>query len=183
MANQKRARAVFLDRDGVLVRAIPREGFKLPTSPFRMEEFEIFPWVSGALALIEEMDFLRILVSNQPDVGRKLISPQTWWEMQKLVADLDFDDIYLCLHVTEDECGCKKPRPGMLLAAAKKWNLDLPSCYMIGDTAADTGAAHAAGCKSILIKAPYNQGTESDYVAENLLDAVHLIQQFERGDR
>jgi D-glycero-D-manno-heptose 1,7-bisphosphate phosphatase len=175
------SRAVLIDRDGVILRPVWKKGLKLPTSPVSLEEFEIFPRVTEALALLKEIGFLRVLVTNQPDVRKRLVSPEVWAEMQNRVMNLGFDCAYICPHLTEDNCGCKKPRPGMLLAAAKKWNLDLPSCYMIGDTAADTGAAKAAGSKSILIMAPYNRGIESDYVAEDLLDAVYLIQQFERG--
>lgn len=183
MSNQEKTRAVFLDRDGVINKTVLHEGFKLPTSPFSLEELEIFPWVPEALALIKEMGFLRILVSNQPDVRKKNVAPQTWWGIQKRVIDLGFDDIYLCLHITEDNCNCKKPKPGMLLAAAERRNLNLPSCYMVGDTAVDINAAKSAGCKSILVEASYNQGVESDYVAENLLAAVHLIQQLEKDSK
>ena len=120
------------------------------------------------------------MVTNQPDVRKRLVSPEVWAEMQNRVMNLGFDCAYICPHLTEDNCDCKKPRPGMLLAAAERWNLDLPNCYMIGNTVADTGVAKAANCKSILIKTPYNQGLKSDHVAENLLDAVQLIWKLER---
>ncbi len=178
MNNQKRA--VFLDRDGVVNRAVPREGFELPTSPFSLKEFEIFSWVPEALALLKEMNFLRILVSNQPDVRKGFVTQEEWQAMQDKVEELGFDRVFICPHLTEDRCDCKKPKPGMLLDAAKIFDLDLPRCYMIGDTLADTGAARRAGCKSILIRAPYNLGVKGDYVCKNLLDAVHLIQKLER---
>ena len=127
------------------------------------------------------MKFLRILVTNQPDVRKRLVSPEVWAEMQNRVMNLGFDCAYICPHLTGDNCDCKKPKPGMLLAAAKRWNLDLPSCYMIGDTAAETGAARNTGCKSILIRASYNEGIKSDCVAEDLLNAVLLIWKLERG--
>lgn len=178
-----RSRAVFLDRDGVINKAIKREGFNLPTSPFSLKELEIFPWVPEALALLRNRGFLRILVSNQPDVKKRLVSEKEWRAIQDKVEKLGFDGIFICPHLREDNCECKKPRPGMLLQAAKIFDLDLSHCYMIGDLWTDTVAARAAGCISILVRTFYNVGVKSDYVAENLLDAVHLIQQFESRRR
>ena len=82
---------------------------------------------------------------------------------------LSFDDDFICFHGRDDECGCKKLKPGMLLAAAKKWNIDLPRSYFVGDTESDTIAARAAGCASILIDTWYNKKIESDYRGTNLL--------------
>lgn len=172
---QKRARAVFLDRDGVLVKAIPRKGFKLPTSPLRMDELEIFPWVSTALEVIRGAGFLRILVTNQPDVRKGLVTKEEWRAMQDKVEELDFDDVFICPHLTEDNCECKKPKPGMLLEAAKKWNVDLRKSFVVGDTSADTLAARAAGCASILVKGFYNLDVAADYVVDNVIEAVLLI--------
>lgn len=183
MTSQKRARAVFFDRDGVVVRAILRKGFKLPTSPFRIDEFEIFPWVSTTLELFRGVGFLRILVTNQPDVKKGLVSYDEWRAMQNKVEELGFDDIFICPHLTEDKCDCKKPKPGMLLEAAKKWNIDFPRSYMIGDTTADTLAAQAAGCTSILVKGSYNLDVTADYAVDNVIEAALLIFRLERRGR
>lgn len=175
MVNHKKARAVFFDRDGVIVRTILRKGFRLPTSPFRMDEFAIFPWVSTALEVIRGTGFLRILVTNQPDVKRGLVSYDEWRAMQDKVEELGFDDIFICPHLTKDNCECKKPKPGMLLRAAEKWDIDLTRSYMIGDTSADTLAAQAAGCISILVNYFYNLDVAADYVVDNIIEAALLI--------
>lgn len=179
------SRAVFIDRDGVVLKPVLRMDFQIliPTAPLCMKEFQIFPWVAEALALLKEMGFLRILITNQPDVKKGNISQKEWRAMQNRVEALDFDDVFICPHLTEDNCECKKPRPGMLLAAARKWDLVLSRCYMVGDLWTDTGAARYARCISILVRAWYNVAVKSDYVANNLLDAVHLIQKLERGRR
>lgn len=175
MADQKRTRAVFFDRDGVVVRAIPRKGFKLPTSPFSKEELEIFPWVSTALEVLRGVGFLRVLVTNQSDVRKGLVSYGEWRVMQDKVEELGFDDIFICPHLTEDNCECKKPKPGMLLRAAEKWGIDLSRSYMIGDTAADILTARATGCTSILVKGFYNLDVTADYMVDNVIEAVFLI--------
>lgn len=180
MANQKIVKAVFLDRDGVLNEAIKRAGFDLPTPPLCLRELKIFPWVPEALALLQNMGFLRIMVTNQPDVKKGLVSERKWRAIQTRVEKLGFDDVFICPHLREDNCPCKKPRPGMLLKAVQKWDLDISRCYMIGDLWTDTGAARAAGCVSILVRADYNIGVKSDYIVQNLLGAVHLIQQIEK---
>lgn len=183
MANQKITKAVFLDRDGVLNNAIQREGLGLPRSPRCLRELEIFPWVPEALALLQSLGFLRIMVTNQPGVRKGLVSEKEWRAIQTRVEELGFDDVFICPHLREDDCPCKKPRPGMLLKAVQKWDLDISRCYMIGDLWTDTGAARAAGCVSILVRAYYNIWVKSDYIVQNLLGAVHLIQQIERGKR
>lgn len=76
---------------------------------------------------------------------------------------LDFDDICICRHRTQDNCPMKKPFPTMLMAAACKWDILLGGSYMIGDTENDILAGNAAGCKTILLRRPYNEG--SDYGA------------------
>ncbi len=172
-------RAVFIDRDGVIVRPVLRDG--IPKAPFKREEFAFYPDVARALAILRILGFLRILVTNQPDVAHGYLAEEEWRWMQASVEELDFDDVYICRHIREDGCECKKPKPGMLFAAAKKWGIDIRASYMIGDTVSDTGAAQAAGCKSILIRASYNESVRSDYVASSLYDAVLLIKRLEGG--
>jgi histidinol phosphatase-like enzyme len=72
-------------------------------------------------------------------------------------------------------CECKKPKPGMLIDAARKWNIDLAASYMIGDTISDTEAAAAAGCKTIVLDWPYNKDLKSDFRIKSLLDILAII--------
>ena len=167
--------AVFIDRDGVVVKGIVREGLNFPTAPRALEEFELILGAAAALELLGQNGFVRILVSNQPDRARGLISQDAWRAIQNEVEKLPFDDIRMCPHRTEDNCSCKKPKPGMLMEAARAWNIDLRRSYFIGDSATDMAAAAAAGSKSILISAPYNEGIKSDYRALHFFAAAELI--------
>lgn len=175
-------RAVFIDRDGVIFVPIIREGFSVPTSPFKREEFKMFGNIRQALDILGGLGFLRILVTNQPDIAYGYVTREDWQWMQKHVEDLPFDDIFICFHTRYEGCACKKPKPGMILDAAKKWEIDISRSYMLGDTAADTGAAKEAGVKSILLTRDYNVGVKSDFVAESLFEASLLIRRLERRE-
>lgn len=175
-------RAVFIDRDGVIFVPLIREGFSVPTSPFKREEFKMFENVKQALDIIGSLGFLRILVTNQPDIAYGYVTREDWQWMQKHAEDLPFDDIFICFHTRFEGCDCKKPKPKMILDAVKKWDIDLSQSYMVGDTAADTGAAKAAGVKSILLTREYNKGIESDFVSESLFEAALLIKHMERRE-
>lgn len=173
-------RAVFLDRDGVIVRPVMENG--MPRAPWRWEEFSLFDGVHEATAKIAELDFLRILVTNQPDMCYGNISDEEWWRIHEAMRhSVSLDGIFVCLHGREEECSCKKPKPGLLHAAAAQWNIDFQSSYIIGDTADDMGAGKAVGCTTILISAPYNVATQADHVVENLEEAVLLIERLEGG--
>lgn len=151
-------RAVFFDRDGVILKAIVANG--KPRPPYSRGEFEkksgLMPGAREAVEAVRAAGFLSILATNQPDLHYGKITKADFDYIQGFVAALPFDDIFICFHGREEGCDCKKPKPGMLFAAAKKWGIDLAVSFMVGDTADDTGAATGAGCKSILVKAPYN---------------------------
>lgn len=176
-------RAVFIDRDGVVVISVFRKGFKLPTAPFSFAELSFFEGVEEALIFLKELGFLRILVTNQPDVGYGHISKEEWNKIQEKVEEFSFDDVFICCHIREAVCACRKPKPGMLFKAAEKWNINLSESYMIGDTDKDISAGKAAGCKTILIDADYNIEVKGDFKVLNLLDAVRLIERIEKGGR
>lgn len=173
-------RAVFLDRDGVVVATIMRGG--QPAPPFSREELFIFPYAQEAIQMLRSSGFLVILASNQPDVAYGNISFSEWhWLQYQVEEELGFDDVFICSHTRHQECSCKKPQPGLLVVAAHKWDLDLASCYFIGDTAADTLAAQAVGCRSILISAAYNIEVPSDFRVSDILAAARLIETLEKG--
>ena len=110
------AKAVFLDRDGVINRAIVRK--RKPYPPDTLQDLEILPDVPEALNLLKESGFLLIVVTNQPDVGRGTQKQETVEEMHTyLVNKLPLDDIFVCWHGQDGECDCRKPLPGMLLQA------------------------------------------------------------------
>lgn len=167
-------RAIFLDRDGVINKAILKEG--KPFSPRRFEEFELFDGIKEVLEKSKREDFLNIIITNQPDITRDLIRWKTLEKMHKFIKEnLPIDDIFVCPHDDIDNCQCRKPRPGMLLEAAKKWNIDLKGSFLIGDQGKDIEAGKKAGCITILIDNLYNKEVESDFRVNNLHSAIEII--------
>lgn len=138
-------RAVFLDRDGVI------NDLGDGHAPFKYDEFKIKNGVRGALDGLGRIGFLRILITNQPDVAYGNMSRVDYDKIMADVKKLPLDDIFVCQHRRDDGCECKKPKPGMLLQAAKKWGIDLQKSFMVGDSKSDIKAGQAAGCKTVLI--------------------------------
>lgn len=149
-----RRAAVFLDRDGVLNRAIVRGGRPYP--PAGLAELEILPGVPAALARLKQAGFWLVVVTNQPDVAR---GRQTQAGVEAihavLQAQLPLDDIRVCYHDAPDGCDCRKPAPGLLLAAAQAHGLDLGASAMIGDRWRDVAAGQRAGCQCLFIDYGY----------------------------
>ncbi len=149
-------RAVFLDRDGVLNRSILRGG--RPYAPTTPGEFTLLPGVPQALRRLQGAGFLTIVVTNQPDIATGKQSPEDLTEMHRLLRQwVSVDDIKICCHTDADACECRKPRPGMLLAAASEHNIDLARSYMIGDRWRDVAAGPAAGCMTIFLDYGYDE--------------------------
>ena len=158
----KKQRAIFLDRDGTIN---VYKGFL--TIP---DDFELIPGVAEAIRLINQSGYLCIVVSNQPVIARG----DCTFEQLRVIHDkmetllgqegAFVDAIYYCPHHTDKgfegerpdykfDCNCRKPKPGLLLQAAREWNIDISQSYMIGDSDRDVEAGQAAGCrKSILIE-------------------------------
>ena len=147
-------RAAFLDRDGVLNRAIVRNGKPYP--PAAPAELEILADAPSALQALRAAGLLLIGVTNQPDVARGTQSREVVDAMNAaLLAALPLDDMLVCYHDDRDDCDCRKPRPGLLLRAAARYGIDLRSSFMIGDRWKDVEAARAAGCAAVLIDYGY----------------------------
>jgi D-glycero-D-manno-heptose 1,7-bisphosphate phosphatase len=149
-------KAVFLDRDGVLNRAVVRDGKPYP--PASPEELEILPDVPDALAGLKEGGFLLLVVTNQPDVARGTQERAVIERMhEKLRSSLPIDDFFVCYHDDADGCDCRKPKPGLLRQAVIRYGLDLSACYLIGDRWRDIDAGHAAGCNTVWIDRGYQE--------------------------
>ncbi len=169
-------RAVFLDRDGVLNRSMVREG--RPHAPTSLEQFELLPDVGEAVRDLKNAGFLLIVVTNQPDVATGVVSGGVLDAMhRKLRTWLPLDDIKVCSHVDADGCLCRKPRPGLLLEAAREWSIDLNRSFMVGDRWRDVSAGKAAGCTTIFVDHGYaeRQIDAPDFVVTSLADAVKII--------
>lgn len=169
-------RAVFLDRDGVINRAIVRGGRPYP--PLTVDEMEFLPGVAEATAILSNAGFRLIVVTNQPDVATGVQRLEVVEAMHaRLRREFPIDDIRVCYHVDRDGCMCRKPKPGMLLDAAAEWSIDLTSSFMVGDRWRDIGAGKAAGCKTIRVGDGYAeaQAETPDSVVESLRAASLLI--------
>jgi D-glycero-D-manno-heptose 1,7-bisphosphate phosphatase len=124
-------RAVFLDRDGVINRAVVRDG--KPHPPARVEELEVIPGVAAALQRLKLAGYLLIVVTNQPDVAR---GTQSRAEVEaihnKLASLLPIDEFRACYHDDGDACACRKPKPGLILESARAHGVDLRASVMVG---------------------------------------------------
>ena len=125
-------KAVFLDRDGVINKAFIKEG--LPTSPHSLDELKILPGVKESVLRLKKLNFVCLVVTNQPDVTRGKINKNTVIKMNNfLQKEIKLDDFFVCYHDDEDNCECRKPKPGLLLQASKKWDVNLKKSFIIGD--------------------------------------------------
>lgn len=172
-------KAVFLDRDGTLINAVTNRSWlpnKPITAPFSIKELEFVPCAREAVDLFKAAGYVTIIITNQPDVANGYVTGEEWDKIhQAVLREICPDDCFMCRHPSDHPCELKKPKPGMILAAADKWGIDLTSSFMIGDTSADTLAGKAAGCKTILLRWPYNLTVEADYIMPDLISAAHMI--------
>ena len=169
-------RAVFLDRDGVINKAVVRGGKPYP--PDSLKDLEILPGVAKALARLRAAEFVNVIVTNQPDVATGKQPREVVDAMHEfLMSHLALDAVKVCYHVDADACACRKPRPGMLIEAAGELGIDLAASFMIGDRWRDIGAGQAAGCKCFFLDYGYaEKRPEKPYVAvKSLLEAGDLI--------
>jgi D-glycero-D-manno-heptose 1,7-bisphosphate phosphatase len=169
-------RAVFLDRDGVINPALVRDGKPYP--PATLEEFEVLPGMAEALRALDEAGFLLIVATNQPDVARGLQRREVVEAMHgKLREALPLDDIKVCYELESPSSTRYKPKPGMLLEAARERNIDLRRSYMVGDRWRDVGAGKRAGCFTIVIDRGYAEPlTETpDATCADLPQAAAII--------
>ena len=169
-------RAVFLDRDGVI--AIPqfRDGRSFASR--RLEDFRLYPDAPASLLKLKRAGFLLAVVTNQPDVGHGLIPRAEVDGMHALIRrDLPVDTIKACYHRQADHCDCRKPKPGMILEAAKELGIELGQSFMVGDRGSDVTAGRAAGCTTVFIDLGYTEPVSEapDYIVHSIAEAADTI--------
>jgi D-glycero-D-manno-heptose 1,7-bisphosphate phosphatase len=170
------APAVFLDRDGVLNRTFVVDG--VPHPPQTIDELAVLPGVEEACALLHRERFRLIVITNQPDIAR---GKQTRENVDRLNGELrrrlPLDDLLVCPHDNQDNCDCRKPRPGLLLAAARTYDIDLPRSFMVGDRDKDIEAGRAAGCRTVYVDGGYGRAPAppADLTVSSLREAVPWI--------
>jgi D-glycero-D-manno-heptose 1,7-bisphosphate phosphatase len=158
-----KSRAIFFDRDGVLNRPVVRGGKSYP--PARVDDLEIYEGLSGRLQRLKDRGFVLIVVTNQPDVARGTTPRETVEQINDLIAREipAIDRFMVCFHDNDDGCDCRKPKPGMLLAGAAEFGVDLRRSYMVGDRRSDVEAGIAAGSRTIFIDRAYKESPATIY--------------------
>ena len=180
--DRERRRAVFLDRDGVISRAVVRHG--KPHPPARVEDLEVLPGAAEALQRLKTAGYLLIVVTNQPDVARGVQSRAAVEAMHaRLASMLPIDEFRACYHDDGDACACRKPNPGLLLDAARAHGVDLHASVMVGDRWRDVEAGRRAGCTTVFLDYGYaeRRPEQPDVVVASLTEAADWIKSRDRG--
>lgn len=168
--------AAFLDRDGVLNVAPLRGGTPVP--PASADDVVLLPGVVEACRALRDAGLVLVVVTNQPDVARGATTATEVAAINAaVVADLDVARVAMCCHDDGDGCACRKPKPGMLLDAARDLSLDLSRSTMVGDRWRDVEAGAAAEVATVFIDRGYAERKPEapDLVVGALPDAVPFI--------
>jgi D-glycero-D-manno-heptose 1,7-bisphosphate phosphatase len=171
-------KAVFLDRDGVINECKVIHGRPYP--PLSVDEFVIFPGVADACRKLKTAGYLLVVATNQPDVGRGTLKQEIVEAIHAhMLRALPIDRVEVCYHPGKgaSECECRKPKPGMLLRAARELNIDLRASWMIGDRWRDIDCGHAAGCRTILVDYHYDEPLKQQpgFRVGSLIEAADVI--------
>ena len=155
---------VFLDRDGVLSRAFVRNGKSY--APRRLKDFRLLPYAAASVRRLKRAGFVVIVITNQPDIANALVRSETVDAMhKKLLLKTKVDGIFVCPHNQHEGCYCRKPKPGMIFKAARKYQIDLRASYVVGDRASDIEAGRRAGCRGIFVDRKYAERAPETQVA------------------
>ena len=169
-------KAVFLDRDGVINKALVKDG--KPFTPYNFNDLKILPGVKKSLRALKESNWMIIVITNQPDVARRKITKEEVEKINNYLKNtLLVDEIYTCYHDNNDFCDCRIPQPGALTVAAKNNSIDLNKSFMIGDRWSDIEAGDRAGCKTFFIDYSYKEKRPSNFTfkVKSLAEAVDII--------
>ena len=154
-------RAIFLDRDGVIVKQFKVNGKSFP--PRKFEDFRLYPYVKERLKELKK-NFLIFVITNQPDVKKGLMQMEDLNLMhQYLKENLPIKEIYTCLHLKEENCFCRKPSDYFIKKAKIKYGIDLKKSILIGDRESDIRAGNSSGCYSLFIDRNYNENKPVNY--------------------
>ncbi len=174
--HSRRCRAVFLDRDGVINRAVVRDGRPYP--PASVDTLELLPGVAEAMTLLHRAGYRLVVVTNQPDLARGTQDRSVVDAMHaRIAAALPVDEFRVCAHDEDDQCDCRKPRPGLLRRAAESAGIDLAASFMVGDRWRDIEAGRAAGCRTLFVDCDYSERRPDapDVTVRSLAEAADWI--------
>jgi len=150
----------------------------------RPEDFELFPDTARAVKLLNEHGFKVIVITNQSGIARGYFTEEVLAEIhEKMKAEIAsegawLDGIYHCPHHPDEDCGCRKPRPELVLKATRDFDIDLGHSFVVGDLSMDIDLGKAVGCGTVLVKRPSNNTEETtipDAIVADLLEAVDVI--------
>ncbi|MGA2764786.1 MAG: HAD-IIIA family hydrolase [Spirochaetia bacterium] len=165
-----------MDRDGVLNKSVVVAGKPYP--PSNLSELELSSGVENGCRALKSAGFLLIGITNQPDVARGKTDRKIVEEINGFLTDrLGMDSFQVCYHDDHDDCECRKPKPGMILAEAGRRGIDLDASFMIGDRWKDIEAGRRAGCRTVLIHNHYSEANRSSptYTVNSFEEAVSVI--------
>jgi len=190
-------RAVFLDRDGVINEIVYFPELGMLDSPLKPKQFRLLPGVAEAIKVFNQLGLKVVVVSNQPSIAKGKMTEETFRKVRlKMRRELErrgarIDAEYYCFHhpLARDaryraNCDCRKPKPGLLLRAAKDLGLNLSRCYIVGDSLADVKAGRTVGCRSFLIgylkcdlcRLMEDEGIKPDLIVPSLLHGSKIIE-------
>jgi len=158
-------KVIVLDRDGV----INEDSLEYIKTP---DEWTAIPGSLDAIARLHRAGYLIVVATNQSGVGRGLFSLNTLWDIHKKMLREVFsaggyiEKIFFCLHTPEDNCDCRKPKPGLLYQVAECFACGFPNMIMIGDSRRDIEAALAVGATPLLVRTGKGLLTEHDMADE-----------------
>lgn len=167
---------VFFDRDGVINEIVMRDG--LVSSPRSMEEFRLRHDFISAFQKFSKLAINLFVVSNQPDVSRGLLRPETLAAMTELLQErFEFREVVYCLHDNKDQCLCRKPKPGMLDYLVEKYAVERDKAIFIGDNVNDILAGSAAGIRTIFLRQSHNRlcDCQPDFAVDSLDEILPII--------
>ena len=162
-------KAILLDRDGVINVKLPQDRYVCSPA-----EFEFVPGAIEALGILRDLGFLLVVVTNQRGIALGRHNEDDLHEVheymgQELVkGGASLDAIYYCPHDSIENCGCRKPAPGMILEACADLNIDLANSYMVGDSPSDIAAGRKAG--ALTVRIGDGEDSEADLAFARLLD-------------
>lgn len=168
--------AIFLDRDGVLIRE--------KSYIRRVEEMEIFPYAAECIRKIKDKGYYVIVVTNQSGIARGLFTENDLLKMHNYMQqETGVDAVYYCPHHPEGKeekyrivCNCRKPKTGMFEQACRDYRIDMSHSYMVGDRAGDVIAGQRAGLRTILLESGYGlRRLEADVQPDYILDDLRMV--------
>lgn len=196
----KQNKAIFLDRDGIVIKMYYDRNFGTIDTPLSVKQIEFVPGIFEFLNEAKKLGFLLILISNQPAVGIKKINLESYKKMKTFIAKtlknhgIRFDGEYYCLHHSfasiskyKKDCVCRKPKTGLIIKATEDFHINLKDSWMIGDGVYDIIAGYNAGCKTILVgnivEGEYLnilekklEGVKPDYLVKYISEAKNIIE-------